>query len=597
MTRKKLYLIFLLCYSCISSAQVDDRQRLSALLASIERVMNVHPDSVDRLIAEAAPLARKLGDLQAETQIEMRRTMHVFLTGYFDSAVAIGMKMVRVGESKPPYAELASLYYELSGIYGKNGYLDVAEKYIRKAIAIGKTLHNDTCLADGYNRLGILYERKADKDSTLLDSALICYNLSLACNERTGHILGRSYSLENIAGIYTRRKQTEKALGFMRQSLRDRLLLNDKLALSMCYVNLGETFESINDHDSAIYYGEKALAQATEISFRDLVQYSYQFLSGLYEKKGDFKKALNYHQKYAALNDSLFNETKTKQLAELNTKYETEKKEQKIKTLNQQTEIQQLQIKQRNIFLFISFGVIIIGAAMGWLAYNRRKLKAQAKLQAEINKQQEITAKEIINAEERERRRIAADLHDGVGQMLSASLMNLNGLFKKLNIDLQKEPMAEHTLSLVNESYDELRQISHQMIPNTLLKAGLASAVKDLILRIDQSKLSINLDIAGLNERMNEEVETVLYRVIQESINNVIKHAKATKLNIQLVRDEDGVSITIEDNGKGFDTKQVKDGGIGLKNMYSRIQFHKGTIDIDSAPGKGTLMVVYIPLA
>jgi signal transduction histidine kinase len=275
---------------------------------------------------------------------------------------------------------------------------------------------------------------------------------------------------------------------------------------------------------------------------------------------------------------------------------ETKQQKQKIESLKQKTLIQQLQISQRNIYLAVTAGLLLAGACIAYLIYNHRKLAEQARLQSEINKQQEIAARAVLTAEERERRRIATDLHDGVGQLLSAALMNLNGLFKKLSFDDTETQLADRSLALVTESYDEMRSISHQMMPNALLKAGLASAVKEFLDKIDSSQLRINLETAGLNERLDEQTETVLYRVIQETVNNVIKHARASKLDIQLVKDEDGISATIEDNGQGFDSSKIKGKeGIGLKNILSRVEFLKGTVDFDSSPGKGTLVAIHIP--
>ena len=156
---------------------------------------------------------------------------------------------------------------------------------------------------------------------------------------------------------------------------------------------------------------------------------------------------------------------------------------------------------------------------------------------------------------------------------------------------------AEQTLSIVNDSYDEMRSISHQMMPNALLKSGLAFAVKEFLDKIDKDMIKINLETIGLSQRLDEQTETVLYRVIQETVSNVIKHAEANKLDIVLIKDEEGISITIEDNGKGFDkSKTDLRTGMGIGNILSRVEFLKGTVDIDSTIGKGTLVAIFIPL-
>ena len=134
-------------------------------------------------------------------------------------------------------------------------------------------------------------------------------------------------------------------------------------------------------------------------------------------------------------------------------------------------------------------------------------------------------------------------------------------------------------------------------MPNMLLKSGLGKAVAEFLDKIDQKVIKVNLHVEGLQERLNENVEIVLYRVLQECVNNVIKHSGASKLDIALIKDNDGVSATIEDNGKGFDMQQLGDEtGMGLKNMKARIEFLQGTIDFDTAPGKGTLVALFLPI-
>ncbi|RZL15237.1 MAG: sensor histidine kinase, partial [Pedobacter sp.] len=150
---------------------------------------------------------------------------------------------------------------------------------------------------------------------------------------------------------------------------------------------------------------------------------------------------------------------------------------------------------------------------------------------------------------------------------------------------------------IVCDSYDEMRAISHQMMPNALIKSGLASAVKEFLNKINKDIIKINLETIGLKDRLDEKTETVLYRVIQETVNNVIKHSGANRMDIIIINDDEGVTATVEDNGKGFDKSKVElKSGIGINNIYSRVEFLKGTVDIDTAPGKGTLVAIYIPV-
>ena len=212
--------------------------------------------------------------------------------------------------------------------------------------------------------------------------------------------------------------------------------------------------------------------------------------------------------------------------------------------------------------------------------------------------QQEISSKAVIEAEENERRRIAAELHDGVGQMMSAAKMNLSAFEQELVFnDPGQRKNFENVIGLVDESCKEIRNVSHQMMPDALLKSGLISAVKEFLSKIDTRVLKVTLHTEGLNKRLEGNIETMLYRVIQECVNNVLKHSEADHMDISIFSDKEGIAATIEDNGKGFDVNaQRNTEGLGLKNIASRIAYLKGTVDYTGTQGKGTVVAIHIPV-
>jgi len=150
----------------------------------------------------------------------------------------------------------------------------------------------------------------------------------------------------------------------------------------------------------------------------------------------------------------------------------------------------------------------------------------------------------------------------------------------------------------VDETLKEVRAVSHNMMPNALIRKGLAAAVREFIDNIAATGLlKVDLQIIGLNDRLEGTMETVLYRVLQEAVSNIIKHAQASKISIQLIRHDDYLNFILEDNGKGFDASDVNNfNGIGLKNIISRIQYLNGTVDFDSSIGKGTTVIIEVPV-
>jgi len=182
--------------------------------------------------------------------------------------------------------------------------------------------------------------------------------------------------------------------------------------------------------------------------------------------------------------------------------------------------------------------------------------------------------------------------------MMSAAKMNLSAYESNVQFTNEEEKRNfEKIVSLVDDSCKEVRVVSHNMMPNALLKNSLSSAIREFIDKLDHKKLQVHLYTGGLESRLDTNIETILYRVIQECVNNVIKHANANTLDISILIEQHEITATIEDNGQGFDTNdRNKFEGIGLKNIRTRIEYLKGTVDFDSSPGKGTLVALHVPL-
>lgn len=195
---------------------------------------------------------------------------------------------------------------------------------------------------------------------------------------------------------------------------------------------------------------------------------------------------------------------------------ESQTKGQKIKILNEENTNQQLQISKRNIAIFTIIGVTLLLGVIAFQSYTRYKLKQAAILQSTVIFEQTIASRGIIEAEERERKRISGDLHDGLGQLLSAVKMNTEVLIEKyLKNRPEAEELGNRLLAMADESCIEVRSIAHQMTPNALLKSGLVSAVRDFVHQIPPDRIQVSLETIGLNELLESSIETVLYRVIQ----------------------------------------------------------------------------------
>ncbi len=280
-----------------------------------------------------------------------------------------------------------------------------------------------------------------------------------------------------------------------------------------------------------------------------------------------------------------------------NNDLELKNREQKINILSLSDKNKTLKIDEKNRQLIFGLVAFLMVTVLGILFYNRAKLKQKAQLQAAIIKEQDSAARAVIGAEENERSRMSQNLHDGLGQLLSAAKMNLQAAIEHLPPDEKAGKIYSNALHLVDESIMEMRSVSHQMVTNNVIRKGLANALKELVERIENNNLKITVHVNGLLEKLNPEIQIMVYRILQESIHNVVKHADANKIDILLDADNGMLTAIVQDNGKGFVISSVKSRkGIGLDNIETRVKFLKGVMKLTSAPGQGTILDIRIPL-
>jgi signal transduction histidine kinase len=439
-----------------------------------------------------------------------------------------------------------TIYNNLASCYGSLGKIDSTFIYATSGIRIASQYNDFAALANGHSILGT-FLAKAGRHKEALDN----FSKALLIREKTGDPFFLVSDLAEIADLQSRTGETKEGIANALKALDIAIKNNIEAKLPMIYTALAHN----------------------------------------YEKAGRYQEATETYKKLNDLKDSLYTDANPKALAEIQTRYETEKKERKI-------EQQHNRIRLQN-FLFIGVaGLVMLAALLIHSQYRRYKLRQETRMKTELIRQQDLAVKAVMEAEENERQRIAKDLHDGVGQMMSAAKMNLSAFESDIQFnDPGQKQSFEKIIDLVDESCKEVRTVSHIMMPGVLMKKGLAEAIRDFTGKLDKKALEVHLYTEGLDERIDFNTEIVLYRVLQECVNNVIKHARATTLDISVIKDKDGVDGTIEDNGIGFDSSdKTQYEGIGLKNIITRIEYLKGTVDFDSSPGKGTLVAFHVPL-
>lgn len=490
----------------------------------------------------------------------------------------------------------ADCLIQMANIYNIMNLYDKALAPYKKAYEIRVKIHQTDKAAQALGGLGITYRNKQmyAKDDVNFSLAIKYMMEGRATFIKIKNKLNRAFMDREIGITYLNHKDYKNALVYLLGAETTLEEMGHKREMAELFIQVGRTYFYLENYPKTKFYLEKGLAMAITQGDQQNIVESYGFLRDYYGAIGDVKTELRYFEKYTEEKDTLNNRLNFNKFADVTAKYETEKKEQQIKLLNKENTIQKLSITSRNKTIGIIAGLFLLSGIVAALFFYRHKLKERA----HQLKQQDLLTKAIVDAEENERKRIASDLHDGVGQLFSAVKMNLSGLFERLTIAREEDRfLAENTLALVDESCKEVRSISHQMMPNMLLRSGIANDLKSFIEKIDSDTLKVTLEAAGFKSKLESNVETMLYRIIQETINNVIKHAHATRLDIILNRDSTGINAQIIDNGIGFDVNKREDfTGIGLKNIATRIEYLKGAIKYISEPGKGTTVVIEVPV-
>ena len=508
--------------------------------------------------------------------------------GKHAEALELHLAAIRLAEKNNLPTDLANAKVGIAMIYQSQEKIPLAEKYVQEALAILREQSAPTQRLNALHTLANIYGMQGK-----ITEAMEIDKEGLSLAEQSDNQFFKSMFYDNMANcfLYGVPPDYSRSLQYFRLSYSIDSSFGNAKQMSDSYRNMGTVFMTQKKYPEAIPYLVKSIELARTAGFLQGEQETSQVLSTVYKLSGNDPLAYETLKQSTRLKDSLVNAAREAKIAELQTFYETEKQQQKI-------ELQATQLSRKNYIIIGTVITALLAGLLGYSFYRRYQLKQKARLQTEIMNQQELATKAVIAAEEKERERIARDLHDGVGQMMSAAKMNLSAFEAEQRFSQAEDRIAfDRIVGLVDESCKEIREVSHNMVPNALLKHSLAAAVSDFLDKIDQKALGIHLYTEGLDQRLDTNVETVLYRVIQECVNNVIKHAHANSLDISIIRDKDGISATIEDNGTGFDATVIDHfEGIGLKNIQARIGYLKGTIDFDSAPGRGTMIGLHVPV-
>lgn len=476
----------------------------------------------------------------------------------------------------------SDLYCNMSMVFNTLKNLPKADEYIDKSIAIAQKYPTEK----GRIALAYYMQQKADNyyENNQIKKALRIRlkNLSqLDKGQVNKSVLQPFY--QNIAKEFLELKIIDSAKIFAQKSINLAEAIKMKSAIGNSNLLLANIALQENQPETAEAYLNKSKDYFIKSDDPTERRTFYETLHELLFLKGNYKEAYQNFKIYQQLNDTILASERSQQFSELEAKYESQKKTKEI------LQLEKKELKHK-IFIYSLLGIVLGLLIFSYLLYRnytaRKRIAEQKITQLQQEKQIE-GAQNMIQGEEAERTRLARDLHDGLGGMLTGIKFQLNTM--KGNVILTEENALTFTKSIlqIDNAITEMRRVAHNMMPENLLKFGLNDALQNYCDVISENTgLKIIYQNFGFDERLDQTTEIVLYRIIQELLNNTIKHANATQCCVQISKNDHQVNLTVEDNGKGFDVNAQKN-GIGLANIQHRVDYLKGKLDIQSDE-KGT---------
>jgi two-component system, NarL family, sensor kinase len=487
------------------------------------------------------------------------------------------------------------LYTFIAEIYTSLNNLDKATEYAKKSIAVAE---RDTSVqVDEFIYFSFI-------DICLLKNDLQTATFYL--DKMTSYIPHPKQVQVNV-GYYKKRGQINymlqkysTAFAYFQQAYKYAIIGGHKNSVTNTLRFLSATALKLGDTKAARDYALQNLALAEEGNTKTAKIDALINLSNYYNTAGNSSKAFELSQQAMQLKDSLLAETNIKQINILGTIYETDKKEKEIIQLQNEKQKEAIVIKQKSNLNRIFITAIVGLLVLGYLAYRnfrngQKILKQQQSLQQqkiiELEKDKQLlTVDAMLKAQEDERSRIAKDLHDGLGSMLSGAKLSFINM--KDNMVLTQENILhfERSIAMLDNTISELRKVAHNLMPEAVVKFGLDEALKDFCNTIQSSsKLSIIYQQFGEDRKLNSAAEVTIYRIVQELVNNALKYSGAKQIIVQLTKNHVKAGVAVEDDGKGFDIKLLDEKkGAGINNIKYRVNYFKGTFDIISSPGNGT---------
>ena len=591
MTKPKFYFLsaLLINYLCFSGSLVASTQRAQEFLdLGIQQYARGAYDSARSNFKEAAELAKQTKNEQLMANAYNNMANCYSNTGNSPEALNYYQQAISIAEKIGDKSRVAKCLKNIGAVYSEQKDFITALEYYDRSLKLAAMIPDSAIVADCFNNQGVVLEQQNN-----FDAASEKYEAALALYRRQANVDRISMCLNNLGVLYKNKGDFSSSLKNYAEAIALAEKQGDRFLMSANLNNIAGVHQLQGNHQEALIHYHKSLAIAQEIKATEIVIEVYDGLATTFESMKNYPEALRCRKMYEQLKSEFINTERSAQLAEMQTKYETSKKEAQIQSLEQQQKIHELEISaqgaeiQKRNFLLLGGLLLLVGLSMAfyfWLAKQKLKQKIDQDLA-------------IHEMQERERMRIAKDIHDDLGSGLSKinflSAVISQKVSDRPDVKASSETVAETAQKMVENMRDLIWALNPENTNLNSLMARIREFSADFI---EDFPITLKINFPELAEdiSLSKESHRAVFLVVKESLNNSIKHARASEISLEISVIEKLLIVSISDNGIGFKPENNFEGN-GLRNMRNRISTLGGKIDFISSAQRGTEIKLSIP--
>jgi signal transduction histidine kinase/TPR repeat protein len=622
----------------------DDTLKVQLYISIGQQYESNLPDTALRYYERALLLSKNLGYTRGEISYYTNATYVYNIKGRPDTSVILNQRAVEISQEFGDKERLASCLANVGTAYQYLEKYDSAMKYF----LLSATLLEELGMK---SKLSMLYANLTAMSNDVDDykKALEYFNKAMIHAREKGNEMALLTALNNGSNVLVNLERYDEAIGYFMEGISLTRKVDNRYALNSLLNSLGDVYlkllrfddalplfkeglklaESIGEHigtitslrgmaycaldrrdyDVAKEYVEKSLLLARQMDSQQEMQKNFLLMADISLANGDMDSYYKYNYKNDSIIKIIDRERIQKNIDVLEQQYKAVEREQQIEALEKEKAVQKLNYRTTLFILASGIGIIFTGLVVTYLLLRTsrqkrfilekdRELKESRINELETEKQL-LASEAILKGQEDERHRLAKDLHDGLGGMLSGIKYSFSTMKDNLIMTPENQRAFERSMDMLDSSIREMRRVAHNLMPESLIKFGLAASLNDICKDITSSgALRVTFQSFDLDKLQTDQTVLItIYRIIQELLNNILKHAGASAALVQLIYQDHKLMITVEDDGRGFDTSMVDlSTGIGLSNIKSRVNYLGGILDIQSTPGKGSTFNIELKL-